>query len=122
MLSLVSAMGNVIPSTNIAITGMSRTPATTVFVECRANAGCTSAVNGLFNQIRAGNVQLIYYVIYGTFPCNQAAPCDPANIVRNPVKAFTFPLWAIGLIIGGIGILALGALLLCVFCSKGRKR
>lgn len=55
-----------------------------------------------------------YYIIYGVDYRNR--------IVQNPVPAFVFPMWAIGVIIGGVAALGLLILILCLVCSRGKAK
>ncbi len=99
--------------TNIIITKVApASTATTVDVECVLSADCAKAVENLFQKIQSGNIQLGYYLLFGVDPRQRT--------VRNPTPALTFPLWAIGVIIGGVAAIGILILLLCCLCSRGK--
>ncbi len=113
-LSLVAAMGNTVAGTDIAFTNIEPSPTTLVTVQCVNNPVCASEVTKLFQLLAQGKLQLTYFVLFGV---------DPADrIVRNPTPIFTFPLWAIGVIIGGVAAIGILILLLCILCSRSKGR
>jgi hypothetical protein len=43
------------------------------------------------------------------------------NRITNPNPYYSFPLWAIGLIVGGVVLFAILVLVLCFCCQRGKK-
>lgn len=102
-----------VQSSELIFTGLTEEPATTAAMECTNPATCEPALKRLFDLIANGQVSLHYYVIFGSMS---------GRTVRNPKPIFTFPLWAIGLIIGGAIAVSLLILLLCIVCTRKKQR
>jgi hypothetical protein len=114
-LSIVNAMNLVVSGSDILFTQLDSSPSTLLYVQCVNTGGfCASAVKSLFDLIQRGQIQLPYYVLFGVDPLG--------TVVRNPTPVFTFPLWAIGVIIGGVAAIGILILLLCILCSRSKGR
>ena len=114
-LSLVAAMNSMVPSSALHFTKLDSEPATTATMECvEDSVNCPPAVKRLFDLIGNGQIDLTYPVIFGTDPAGRT--------VRNPKPVFTFPIWAIGLIIGGAVAVGMLILLLCIVCTRKKQR
>jgi hypothetical protein len=114
-LSIVNAMNLVVSGSDILFTQLDSSPSTLLYVQCVNTGGfCATAVKNLFDLIQRGQIQLPYYVLFGVDPLG--------TVVRNPTPVFTFPLWAIGVIIGGVAAIGILILLLCILCSRSKGR
>ncbi len=111
---VVRGMNNLVDGKDVVITQLDSSPATLLYVQCVNNVLCANAVNNLFVLIRSGTIQLHYHVMFGVD--------QNGVIVRNPTPVFTFPLWAIGVIIGGVAAIGILILLLCILCSRSKGR
>ena len=109
----MSALTSVnIQSTDLEFVSLTSTPLV-VEMQCIDDVDCGNGLTRLFQLLSNGQLRTPYRIITGEYG---------GRTYTNPQPIYTFPTWAIGVIIASVLLVALAVLLLCICCRRKKQR